>query len=79
MGKVDRFSRRPDWKVETDNSNQMLIKKARSKDEEVVRVVERDEEGRSKSIIRRWIAGRRRFGVEGRKDLYTKEQRVKWK
>ena len=40
MGKVDRFSRRPDWKVETDNSNQMLIKKARSKDEEVVRVVE---------------------------------------
>ena len=53
MGKVDRFSRRPDWKVETDNSNQMLIKKARSKDEEVVRVVERDEEGRSKSIIRR--------------------------
>ena len=40
MGKVDRFSRRPDWEVETDNSNQMLIKKARSKDEEVVRVVE---------------------------------------
>ena len=29
MGKVDRFSRRPDWEVETDNSNQMLIKKAR--------------------------------------------------
>ena len=53
IGKVDRFSRRPDWKVETDNNNQMLIKKARSKDEEVVRVVERDEEGRSKSIIRR--------------------------
>ena len=79
MGKVDRFSRRPDWKVETDNSNQMLIKKARSKDEEVVRVVERDEEGRSKSIIRRWIADRRRFGVEERKDLYAKEQRVQWK
>jgi len=66
MGKVDRLSRGPDWKVgiENDNNNQTLIKeqwicnlakvviegpevdivekikRARSKNEEVVRVVE---------------------------------------
>jgi len=66
MGKTDRLSRRPDWKVgvEKDNDNQTLIKeqwihilqeivieepevdivekikKARSKDKEIVRVVE---------------------------------------
>ena len=66
MGKVDRLSRRPDWRVgvEQDNKNQVSIKdcwvhslqeviiegleveivekikKARGKDEEVVRVVE---------------------------------------
>jgi len=66
MGKVDRLSKRPDWKVEieNDNNNQTLIKeqwihsfvevvierpnveivekikKARSKNKEVVRVVE---------------------------------------
>ena len=66
IGKVDRLSRRPDWKVkvEKDNDNQVFIKdcwlcslqevviegpevdiiekikRARSKDEEVVRVVE---------------------------------------
>jgi len=66
MGKADKLSRRPDWKVgvEKDNDNQVFIKdnwihslqevvieglevdilekikKARSKDEEVVRVVE---------------------------------------
>jgi len=66
IGKTDRLSRRPDWKVgvEKDNDNQVFIKncwlhslqeviiegpevdivekikKARSKDEEVVRVVE---------------------------------------
>jgi len=66
IGKVDRLSRRPNWKVgvENDNNNQVVIKdnwicslqevviegleidiiekikKARSKDEEVVRIVE---------------------------------------
>ena len=42
MGKVDRLSRRLDWKVEVenDNNNQVKIKIARSKDKEVVRVVE---------------------------------------
>ena len=66
MGKADRLSRRPDWKVDVDrdNKNQVFIKdnyicslqevviegpkvdivekikKARSKDQEVVRVVE---------------------------------------
>jgi len=66
MGKADRLSRRPDWKVrvENDNNNQTLIKKqwihsltkviiegpeveivekikkARDKNEEIVRVVE---------------------------------------
>jgi len=66
IGKVDRLSRRPDWKVdiEKDNDNQVFIKdcwlcnlyeiviegpevdilekikKTRSKDEEVVRVIE---------------------------------------
>ena len=66
IGKINRLSRRPDWKVwvEKDNDNQTLIKKqwihslqeivleepevdivekikkARSKDEEIVRVVE---------------------------------------
>ena len=66
MGKADRLSRRPDWKVgtENDNNNQTLIKeqwihslakiviegpkveivekikKARSKDKEVVRIAE---------------------------------------
>ena len=67
MGKADRLSRRPDWKVEVDkdNENQVIIKdnwlhrieeviiegpkvdivekikRARSKDEEVVRIVEK--------------------------------------
>ena len=67
MGKADRLSRRPDWKVDVDrdNKNQVFIKdnyicslqevviegpkvdivekikKARSKNEEVVRVVEK--------------------------------------
>ena len=66
MGKANRLSKRPDWKVrvENDNSNQVFIKdcwlyslhkvviegpeinivekikKARSKDEKIVRVVE---------------------------------------
>ena len=53
MGKADGLSRRPDWKVgvDRDNENQVVIKelevdiverikKARSKNEDVVRVVE---------------------------------------
>jgi len=42
IGKADRLSRRLDWKVgtENDNENQKLIKRARGKDKEVVKVVE---------------------------------------
>ena len=42
MEKANRLSRRPDWKVgvEKDNNNQVLIKGARSKDKEIVKVVE---------------------------------------
>jgi len=53
MGKIDGLSRRLDWKIEVDkdNENQVIIegpevdiiekiKKARSKDKEVVRIVE---------------------------------------
>ena len=42
MGKVDGLSRRLDWKIEVENNNnnQTLIKKARSKNKEIVRVVE---------------------------------------
>ena len=42
IGKADRLSRRLDWKVgtENDNENQKLIKRARVKDKEVVKVVE---------------------------------------
>jgi len=41
MGKEDGLSRRTDWKigVDKDNSNQ-IFKKARSKDEDVIKVVE---------------------------------------
>jgi len=41
MGKTDELSRKLDWKVgiEKDNKNQVFIKKTRSKDEEIVRVV----------------------------------------
>ena len=41
MGKKDGLSRKLDWKVsiEKDNKNQVFIKKAMSKDEEIVRVV----------------------------------------
>ena len=43
MEKTDRLSRRPDWKIgtENNNSNQVLIKVVRSKNEEVVRVVKK--------------------------------------
>jgi len=43
MGKVNGLSRRLDWKVGTNNnnSNQTLIKEARSKNEKVFRVVEK--------------------------------------
>ena len=42
IGKADRLSRRLDWKIdiEKDSNNQIFIKIARSKDKEVVRVVE---------------------------------------
>ena len=42
IGKIDGLSRQLDWKVgvERGNKNQIFIKKARSKDKEVVRVVE---------------------------------------
>ena len=43
MEKVDGLSKRSDWKVELekDNENKKLIKKAREKNNEVVRVVEK--------------------------------------
>jgi len=43
IGKTDELSRQPDWKVgvENNNDNQIFIKKTRSKDKEVVRVVEK--------------------------------------
>jgi len=76
MGKVDRLSRRLDWKVgiDKDNENQIIIKdnwlhkleeviiegpeveiiekikKARSKDEEVVRIVEEIKKAKVKAI-----------------------------
>ena len=76
MGKVDRLSRRPDWKVEVDkdNENQVFIKnnwicslqeavierpeveilekikKARSKDKDVVRVVEEMKKAKVKKL-----------------------------
>jgi len=76
MGKADRLSRQPDWKVgvEKDNENQVFIKdcwlhnllevviegpkvnivkkikKARSKDEEVIRVVEEMKKVRVKTL-----------------------------
>ena len=42
MEKIDGLSRRLDWKIEVENNNnnQTLIKKARSKNKEIVRVVE---------------------------------------
>jgi len=42
MEKVDGFSRRLDWKVgiENDNDNQILIKIARDKNKEIVKVIE---------------------------------------
>jgi len=42
MGKANGLSRRLDWKIEVENNNnnQTLIKKARSKNKEIVRVVE---------------------------------------
>jgi len=76
MGKVDRLSRRPDWKVgvDKDNKNQIIItdnwlcrikeviiegpevdivekiKKARGKDEEIVRIVEEMKKAKVKVI-----------------------------
>jgi len=76
MGKVDRLSRRSNWKVgvENDNDNQIIIKdnwlhrvkeviieglkvdilekikKARSKDEDVVRVVEEMKRAKVKEL-----------------------------
>ena len=43
MEKANGLSRRPDLKVgaENDNKNQKLIKRAKWKDEEVVKVVEK--------------------------------------
>jgi len=54
MGKVNGLSRRLDWKVGTNNnnSNQTLIKEARSKNEKVFRVVEKIKKNRSKNITR---------------------------
>ena len=42
MEKANGLSRRLDWKVgvEKDNDNQVLIKEARSKDKEIVKIVE---------------------------------------
>ena len=76
IGKVDRLSKRPDWKVgiENNNENQIVIKdswihsmqevvieglevdivekikKARSKDEEVVKVVEQMKKAKVKML-----------------------------
>ena len=76
MGKADRLSRRPDWKVgvDKDNENQVIIKdnwlckleeviiersevdiiekikKARDKDEEIVRIVEEMKKAGVKAI-----------------------------
>ena len=94
MGKADRLSRQPDWKVsiEKDNDNQIFIKdnwihslqevviegpevdilekmkKARSKDEEVVRVVEEIKKAKVK------ILWREEWQIEG--DLVLKEEKV---
>ena len=52
MGKADGLSRRPDWKVgiEKDNENQTLIKVAREKNKEIVRVVEEMKKARVKAL-----------------------------
>ena len=52
IGKVDRLSKRLDWKVGTknNNSNQALIKKAKSKDKEVVKVVKKIKKARVKVL-----------------------------
>jgi len=50
MEKVDRLSKRPDWKVrvEKNNGNQKLIK-----EEWICSLTEEDKEGRSKNTVRR--------------------------
>ena len=52
MGKTDGLSRKLDWKVsiEKDNKNQVFIKKAMSKDEEIVRVVKEIKKTRVKGF-----------------------------
>ena len=52
MGKADGLSRRPDWKVgiEKDNENQTLIKVAREKNKEIVRVVKEMKKARVKAL-----------------------------
>ena len=69
---VNRLSKRLDQKVGTknNNSNQTLIKEARSKNKKIVRVVENMKKNRSKNI-------KRGFDIEKRKDLYAERQRVK--
>ena len=48
------------------------IEIARSKNEEIVRVV-KDKEGRSESIKRRRVADRERSSIEREENLYTKK------
>ena len=94
MGKADKLSRRPDWKVgvENDNNNQILIKdnwihsleevviegleidivekikKVRSKDEEIIRVIEE-----MKKVNVKILRGKE-WQIEG--DLVLKERKV---
>jgi len=49
------------------------IKKARSKNKEVVRVVEKMKKSRSKDVVRGRMANRKRVGVEGKKIICTKK------
>ena len=94
MGKADRLSRRPNWKVgvDRDNENQVVIKnnwiqslqevvieglevemlekikKARSKDEDVIRVVEEMKKTRVKELQgNKW---------QIKKELVLKEEKV---
>ena len=94
MGKADKLSRRPDWKVgvEKDNDNQVFIKdnwicsleevviegpevdiienikKARDKDEKVVRIVEEMKKAKVKELRGE------EWRIEG--DLVVKERKI---
>jgi len=72
--KVNRLSRKPDWKVEVENNNnnQILIKKQwiYSLTEVVIK------EPEVEILKKRWMTNRRIFGIERRKDVCAKRQRV---